>query len=122
MIGEDEHLRSGVPHALRAGGKAPNMKELSDDDVKVELVVNERSESWVFHNKRFSKTLKRLEYNPSTLRLVFRFTDGSTKDFGLSVDARLGRYFDYTERVLTVLMDVKTGKPIEATYYPLLLY
>lgn len=120
MIGEDKHLRSGAPHALGAGEKASNVK--LSDDVKVELVVNDRSEAFIFHNRRFSKTLKRLEYNPSTLRMVFRFTDGSTRDFGLSVDARLGRYFDYTERVLTVLMDEKTGKPIEGTYYPLLLY
>jgi WD40 repeat protein len=120
VIGEDKHLRLSL-HPLDARKDSPSMGGISAD-VKVQLVVNDRSEAFVFHNKPFRKTLKRLEFNPSTLRLIFRMSDGDARDFGLSVDARLGRYFDYTQRVLVVLMDEKTGQPIEGTYYPLLLY
>src|ERR1019366_6533465 len=48
MIGEDKHLRLNTLHALGAGEEVPRVKELSDD-VKVELVVNERSDAFIFH-------------------------------------------------------------------------
>ena len=46
------------------------------EDVKLELVVNEKAEAFVFHNKAFRKKLSWLEYDLDGSRLDFIMNDG----------------------------------------------
>jgi hypothetical protein len=63
-----------------------------------------------------------MEFNRGNNRLVFRFQDGVSRDFGIAVDPRLAKFFAYAKRALVVQMDEKSGKPVEGNYYPLLVY
>ena len=115
-------LDGDVASRPHSGSGAPESANQSDNDMKVELVTNERSESIVFHNRPFSHPLSWLEYNRLTRALVFVLKGGVTRDFGVGVDERMAHYFEKSDRILVVLMDAKTGEPIEGDYYPLLVY
>ena len=94
----------------------------SDSDNTIELVVNERSETFVFHSRPFSPPISRLEYNPLARSLIFVLQGGIVRDFGVGVDERMTKYLEKSDRILMVLMDPKTGEPIGGDYYPLLVY
>jgi hypothetical protein len=47
---------------------------------------------------------------------------GGARDFGINVDLSLARHLENADRVLTVQMDEKTGKPVSGQYYPVLVY
>lgn len=89
-------------------------------DMKVELAVNERDEGFVFHNQPFAQPMRRLFFreSDSTLWFVLR---SSTRDFGIPVDPLLVGKLKHADRILVVLMDEATGKPIEGSYYPLIV-
>ena len=99
-----------------------NLPSYSDADTKVQLVVNERNEAFVFHNRPWSRPVVRLEYNRLTRSMEFLLKGGVRRNFGMLVDQRLGKYLEKSTRILMVLMDDKTGEPIEGSYSPLLVY
>ncbi len=114
LIGDDKHLR--LESSVNA--RPINLR----DDVKVEVAVNTRYETFIFHNRPFQQPVRRIEYNKATLRMIFRLAGGEARDFGISVDRRIGKYIGEANRVLVVLMDEKTGKPIEGDFFPILSY
>jgi WD40 repeat protein len=91
------------------------------DETKIELTINDKAEVFIFHNKPFTGKLNRIEFNPLTKRMNLVIND-RPRDFGIPVDPRLAKYFETAYRVLVVLMDEKTGKPIEGDYRPVLVY
>lgn len=93
-----------------------------DEKVRVELVVNDRAEAMIFHNKPFSKALSWLEFDIEHKKLDFVMEDGDVRDFGIPVNPDLTKYMDNAFQVLMVLMDDKTGEPIEGDYYPLIVH
>ena len=122
LVGDSKHLWPSAGSDSRPGGNHGGESPWNGSDMKVELVVNDRSEGFVFHNQPFRTPLARLEFNVSTRRLVFRLATGAERDFGLSVDPRFVKYFEHGDRVLAVYMDPKTGEPQGGDYYPLLVY
>ena len=92
----------------------------SDANVKIELVVNDRGEAFVFHSRPFSSPLRRLYFRESDAALWFVLRD-TVRDFGIPVDTRMVQNLRHADRMLVVLMDAKTGEPIEGTYYPLIV-
>ena len=92
------------------------------DDVKVELVVNDKAEAFVFHNKAFKKKLSWLEYDLDGSKLEFIMNDGDIRNFGIPVDPQLAKYLQNAFQVLMVQMDEATGEPVEGNYYPLIIH
>jgi hypothetical protein len=93
-----------------------------DMDLKVELVVNDRAEAFVFHNKPFKKKMSWLEYDLESHKLDFIMNDGDIRNFGIRVDPKLAKYLQNSFQVLMVQMDEATGEPIEGDYYPLIIH
>jgi hypothetical protein len=98
---------------------APNE---APEDVKVELFVNDKAEAFVFHNKAFRKKISWLEFDLDGSKLDFIMNDGDIRNFGIPVDPRLSKHLQNAFQVLMVLMDEKTGQPIEGDYYPLIIH
>jgi hypothetical protein len=94
----------------------------SDGDLKVELVVNERAEAVIFHNKPFKKVLSWLEFDLGKSRLDFIMNDGDIRNFGIPVHPDLAKYMQNAFQVLMVLMDEDTGEPEEGHYFPLVIH
>lgn len=102
---------------------APYNKATSPDGkMKVELVVNEIAEAFVFHDRPFEKELSWLEYDLDQHRLDFIMDDGDMRDFGLPVNPELEKYLQNSFQVLVVLMDMEEKKEVAKTYYPLILH
>ena len=94
----------------------------SDGALKVELVVNNKAEAIIFHNKPFKKTPSWLEYDLDDSRLDFIMNDGDIRDFGIPVDPDLSKYMQNAFQVLMVLRDEDTGEPEEGIYFPLIIH
>lgn len=93
-----------------------------DQDLRFELVVNDRAEAFIYHNKSFEKELSWLEYDLDTQKLDFVMEDGDVRDFGIPVDPKLEKYLQNAYQVLMVQMDEKTREPVEGDYYPLIIH
>lgn len=91
-------------------------------DLKAELIVNDRAEAMVLHDKPFDKELSWLEYDLDTSRLEFIMEDGDVRDFGLPVDPQLAKYMQNAHQVLMVLVDEKTKEHEEEGYLPLIIH
>lgn len=93
-----------------------------DGAVAAQLVVNDRAEAMVFHNKPFNTDLSWLEFDLDTRNLNFVMNDGDIRNFGIPVHPDLAKYMDNAFQVLVVLMDKDTGEPMEGEYYPLIIH
>ena len=93
-----------------------------DANVRVQLVVNDRAEAFVFHNKLFRKKLSWLEFDMDGNRLDFIMNDGDVRNFGIPVPTDYIKYLQNAFQIMVVLMDSKTGEPVEGTYYPLIIH
>jgi hypothetical protein len=93
-----------------------------DTKMKVRLVVNERAEAFIFHDKPFGKKLSWLEYDLDTHRLDFIMNDGDVRNFGIPVDPKLEKHLQNSFQVLMVLMDEEKKQPVEGDYYPLVIH
>jgi len=94
----------------------------ADADVKVELVVNDRAEAFIFHNKPFRKRLSWLEYDLDSHRLDFIMNDGDVRNFGIPVNPQFGKYLQNSFQVLLVQLDEGTGQPLGGNYFPLIIH
>ncbi|MCB9988675.1 MAG: hypothetical protein H6868_04980 [Rhodospirillales bacterium] len=100
----------------------PEYNKGTDRDVNVELVVNDRAEAIVFHNKPFKKKLSWLEFDLDTNKLDLVMNDGDTRSYGIAVDPKLTKYMQNAFQVLMVLMNENTGEPEGGEYFPLILH
>lgn len=105
-----------------AEAKEYNRGRNADMDMEVELVVNERAEAMVLHDKPFTKSLSWLEYDLDTSKLDFIMNDGDIRNFGIPVDPKLAKYLQNAFQVLMVHMDKKSGEPVEGDFYPLIIH
>jgi hypothetical protein len=119
LAGDEQRRRPASPNANSLTTMSTSNYLL--DDTKFELVLNDMGEVFVFHNKPFASELKRIEYNRLTKTMNFIVND-RPRNFGMPVDPKLAKYFETASRVLVVLMNEKTGEPIEGNYRPVIIY
>ncbi len=100
----------------------PAYNKGTDRDVKIELVVNDRAEAIVFHNKPFKQQLSWVEFNLDTNKLDLVMDDGDAQSYAIAVDPKLTKYMQNAFQVLMVLMDEHTGEPEGGVYFPLILH
>jgi hypothetical protein len=93
-----------------------------DMDVRVELYVNDRAEAFILHDKPFAKPLSWLEYDLDQDKMDFVMEDGDVRNFGIPVDPKLKKYLQNSFQVLMVMMDDKSGEPVEGDYYPIIIH
>lgn len=90
------------------------------DSVPVELIVNDRGESLILHDRPFPYPLDRVDYDPASGMIRFVIPGGFRKSFGVPVRPELARHLDHhTGRVLVVRADARSGEPIDGGYCPL---
>ena len=97
-------------------GTHPDMK------IKVEVLVNDRAEAFVLHDKPFKKQLSWLEYDLDEDKLDFVMEDGDVRNFGIPIDPKLKKYLQNAFQVLMIMMDEASGEPIEGDYYPIIIH
>jgi hypothetical protein len=115
-------MQATTPMTSKQSPKETELNAGSDGDMKVELVVNERAEAIIFHDKPFKKTLSWLEFDLDSNKLDFIMNDGDLRNFGIPVHPDLSKYMQNAFQVLMVLMDDKTGEPEEGNYFPLIIH
>ena len=100
----------------------PIYNKASNDDVKVELIVNERAEAMIFHNKPFNHDVSWFEFNLENNQMDFIMDEGATKPLGIPVDPKLAKHLQNSFQVLLVRMDDVTGEPVKGDYFPLIVH
>ena len=103
-------------------GQEFNKGRHPDHDIKVELIVNDRAEAMVLHDKPFFKELAWLEFNLDDHKLEFIMDDGDIRNFGIPIDPDLSKYLQNSFQVLMVEMNEETGEPTEGAYLPLIIH
>ena len=89
---------------------------------KVDLVVNDTAEVYVFHSKPFDRQLAWLEFNMDTNDLDFIMDDGAVRSFGTKVPDHLSKHMDNAFQVMMVQMDEESGQPVSGDYFPLIIH
>ena len=90
--------------------------------VYAELLVNEKAEAFVLHDKPFDQELSWFEYHLDTSRLEFIMEDGDVRDFGMKIDPQLSRYLQNAFQIQTVMVDKEAGVYEEEEFYPLIIH
>jgi len=93
-----------------------------EEGMKVELIVNEVAEAFVYHDGPFKKDLSWLEYDLDSHRLDFIMDDGDMRNFGIPVNPQLEKYLQNSFQVLVVQMDMLEKKEVTKNYYPLIIH
>ncbi len=93
-----------------------------EQEVRVDLVINDKAEVMIFHNKPFRRQISWIEYDLDTNKLSFIMNDGDSRNFGIFVKEEMTKYLQNTYQILAVLMDEKSGEPIEGEYFPLIIH
>lgn len=97
-------------------------KDMNGADVKTALVLNDRAEVIILHDKPFKKNLSWLEYDIDGHRLDLVMNDGDIRNFGIPVNPQFSEYLRNSFQVLMARIDDKTGEPIEGNYLPLIIH
>lgn len=93
-----------------------------EQEMKVELVINDRAEAFIFHNKPFKRQVSWIEYDLDSNKLDFVMNDGDARNFGLLVKKDMSKYLQNAYQILVVLTDEKSGEPVEGEYFPLIIH
>jgi len=101
---------------------AQAVNEATDPGFKIDLMVNDTAEVYVFHNKPLTKKMSWLEFDLDTNNLDFIMNDGDVRNFGAKVPAHLAKHMQNAYQVMMVHMDEKTGQPVSGDYYPLIIH
>lgn len=96
--------------------------EVDDPNFKIDLIINDTAEVYVFHNKPFTKKLSWLEFDLDDSRLDFIMNDGDLRNFGAKVPEHLSKHMHNAYQVMMVLMDEETGQPKSGGYFPLIVH
>lgn len=96
--------------------------EVDDPSFKVDLVINDTAEVYVFHNKPFRTKLSWLEFDLNTGNLDFIMNDGDIRNFGAKVPPHMVKHMQNAYQVMMVQMNEETGQPTSGDYYPLILH
>ena len=91
-------------------------------DFKVDLVVNDKAEVFVFHVLPFRKRLSWLEFDLDSKNLDFVMNDGDVRNFGTRVPDQFSKHMQNAFQIMIVQMDEKTGEPMVGEYFPLIIH
>lgn len=101
---------------------ATDYNEFHDPDFKIDLVINDVAEVYLFHNKPFRKAISWLEFDIDSKNLDIIMGDGEQRSFGVRIPDRFARHMQNAFQVMMVLMDKNTGKPSHGDYFPLIIH
>lgn len=90
--------------------------------VRTELLVNDRAEAILLHDKPFDTEISWFEYDLDSSRLEFIMEDGDIRDFGIAIDRQLAKYLQNTYQILLVQVDKESGEYEEEEYFPLIIH
>ena len=85
-----------------------NYSEAQDPSFKIDLVINDTAEVYLFHNKPFKQALSWLEFDLDTNNLDIILADGDIRNFGAKVPDRLAKHMQNAYQVMMVQMDEKS--------------
>lgn len=115
MAAMTENLPSAKPSGYMDG-------TTFEQEMKVELVITDKAEAYIFHNKPFKRQISWVEYDLDHNKLDFVMNDGDQRNFGLLVKRDLGKYLQNAYQILVVLRDEQSGEPIEGEYFPIIIH
>lgn len=100
--------------------RLPNATK-SINQIRVELVVNNRGKPLIFYNHELPHLLDRIEYSKRTRRVKFVISGDFEKEFCISVHPDVAKFLDLekSQKILVVLLDSQTGEPVKGDYYRL---
>jgi hypothetical protein len=94
-----------------------------DNPLDIEVAVDtDTNKVMVFHNKPFTTEISWFEYDINNSKLDFILEDGQTRDFGMALPAKIGKYMQNAHQILTILMNDETGDADEGRYIPLIIH
>ncbi len=107
---------------MTASSPTPGKTEVTDPDFKIDLVINDTAEVYVFHNKPFRQPVSWLEFDLDTNNLDFVLAEGDIRNFGAKVPPHLSKHMQNAFQVMIVLMDEKTGEAVSGDFFPLIIH
>lgn len=93
-----------------------------DNPLYIEVAVKEDGKIVVFYDKHFNRDISWFEYDMSKNRLDFIIGEGEIRDAGVNLVPQITKHMQNAHQILTVLMDDKTGAPVEGKYIPLIIH
>ena len=99
-----------------------NEKQSQNVDFKVELVVNDTAEVYLFHSEPFNKPLSWVEFDLDSHNLDFIMDDGDVRNFGTKVPDHLSKHMQNAFQVMMVQRDDDSGQPVSGEYFPLIIH
>ncbi len=93
-----------------------------EDKLHVEVAARDDGRVVVFHNRPFVEDLAWLEFDLAAGRLEFMREDGSARDFGVPIPAKMRANMQNTAQVFLVQMDEDTGQAVKGRYVPLIVH
>ena len=72
--------------------------------MNADLVINKHSQVMLAYDKPFPGVLQWVEYDVDMGNLVFILDDGKMQDFGMKVEAAMGRYLRQAKMIDTMLV------------------
>lgn len=97
-------------------------RKVENVDFRVDLVINDKAEVFVFHALPFKKRLSWLEFNLDNKNLDFIMNDGDVRNFGAKVEDHFAKHMQNAFQVMMVQLDEKTGEPMSGQYFPLIIH
>lgn len=84
--------------------------------------VRESGQIILFHSHDFTKPVGMFEFNLNNNELLFHFTDGQTRNFGLPLGADVAKYMHNAHQILMVQMNPETGAAVLGKFVPVILH
>lgn len=111
-----------ITPTVSAGDSAGITDDVDDPNFKIDLVVGDGGDIYLFHNHPFKRGFMRLEYNRLTQRFAFRMKNGELRNVTATLAPRFAPVLEQSQQVMMVQIDEKTDNPIGGADFPLLVY
>lgn len=93
-----------------------------DNPLYIEVAVKDDGKIVVFYDKPFNREITWFEYDTTKSRLDFIIGEGEIRDAGVNLVPQISKHMQNSHQILTVLMNDKTGEPVEGKYIPLIIH
>ncbi len=99
-----------------------NERQVENVDFKIELVISETAEVYLFHSEPFHKPLSWVEFDLDSKNLDFILLGGDVRNFGARVPEHLAGHMQNAFQVTMVELDETTGEPVSGQDFPLIIH